>query len=84
MKFKIDGKLQDFDSTKDYRAAIRYSKTQYNAYLPWTLEDDMELLRLLETDMTYKEIAIHFKRTPGAIGSRKAKLKLTSQVSTEL
>ena len=58
--------------------AIKQSKTQHNAYSAWTPDEEEELLRLLETDMTQKEIGFHLKRTAGAISSRKAKLQSPS------
>ena len=78
MKFKIDGIEQEFDNTGEYMEAIKQSKTQHNAYSRWTPDEDEELFRLLETDMTQKEIAFHLKRTAGAISSRKAKLQSPS------
>ena len=78
MKYKIDGEEKEFENVSDYMEAIKQSKTQFNAYSLWTPEEDEELLRLLETDMTQKEIAYHLKRTTGSIGSRKAKLEAPS------
>ena len=45
-----------------------------NAYAPWSEEDDMELTRLWCEGATAKELAVHFKRKPGAIISRIKKL----------
>ena len=45
-----------------------------NAYAPWSVEDDMELTRLWCEGATAKELAVHFKRKPGAIISRINKL----------
>ena len=75
MKYKIDGEEIEFENVADYMEAIKNSKTQFNAYSGWTAEEDQELLRLLDTDMSIKEIAYHFKRTPGSISSRKSKLE---------
>ena len=78
MKYKIDGEEIEFENVADYMEAIKQSETQFNAYSEWTPEEDRELLRLLETDMTQKDIAYHFKRTPGSISSRKGKLEAPS------
>ena len=78
MKYKIDGEEIEFENVADYMEAIKNSKTQFNAYSGWTAEEDQELLRLLDTDMTIKEIAYHFKRTTGSISSRKSKLEAPS------
>ena len=78
MRYKIDGEEREFENVADYMEAIKQSKTQHNAYSAWTLEEDKELLSLLETGMTLKEIAYHFRRTVGSISSRKAKLEAPS------
>jgi hypothetical protein len=44
--------------------------------LPWTEQQDQELLRLYESGILLKDIARHFKRTFGAVTAR---LKLLSQ-----
>lgn len=50
-----------------------------NAYAPWSVEDDMELTRLWCEGATAKELAVHFKRKPGAIISRIKKLELVEK-----
>ena len=78
MKYKVDGKKREFENVTDYMKAIKNSKTAFNAYLPWTEEEDNELLNLIDSGMNIKEIAYHLKRTYGSITSRKSKLESPS------
>ena len=75
IKYKVDGKDREFENVSDYMEAIKNSKTQFNAYSHWTEEEDKELLKLLNSEMSIKEIAHHLKRTYGSISSRKSKLE---------
>lgn len=47
-----------------------------NAYMPWTDNNDEELLSLWGEGATVEELAEHFRRKPGAIHSRLKKLGL--------
>ena len=47
-----------------------------NAYLPWSMEDDAELTRMLNDGTDVEALSAHFKRKRGAILSRIKKLGL--------
>lgn len=60
---------EEFESIQDYIKALNKSDNRYNAYKPWTLEEDEELLKLSKKSVLGL-LADHFKRRECAIRSR--------------
>ena len=50
-----------------------------NAGKPWSAEEDAKLITCFESGMSTKELCSEFKRTPGSITSRLARLGLTRE-----
>ena len=72
--YKVDG--HTFDNQEDYRDYLSKSKKYKNAYEPWTIELDKELIELVKTK-SVGELSVYFKRRKGAIRSRLKKLNIT-------
>ena len=79
--YRIDN--EEYDNFNDYYNALKESNHRYNAYEPWTNEEDTKLLELSES-MSVSELADHFKRMPGGIRSRLKKLKIPSETNENL
>ena len=60
---------EEFESVQDCIKALNQSDNRCNAYKPWTLEEDEELLKLSKKSVLGL-FADHFKRREGAIRAR--------------
>ena len=75
MIYTVDDMI--FQTYKEYKEYLAKSDKYFNAYEPWTDLLDKEL-RELSKEMSFDELAYHFRRTKGGVVSR-LKLLITQE-----
>jgi hypothetical protein len=74
--------LQQQESSSEYRDRLVEIRSKYaNAYFPWTIDSDSQLVSMHQSGIGLLELASHFCRQPSAIRSRLEKLRLKSATS---
>ena len=77
--FNVELIIQDEELSEDKTYTFGEKRKQYpNAYKPWNVEDDEQLITLYKTNKGIKELMDIFKRNEGAIRSRIKKLMYKS------
>jgi predicted ArsR family transcriptional regulator len=74
--------LQQQESSSEYRDRLVEIRSKYaNAYFPWPIDSDSQLVSMHQSGIGLLELASHFCRQPSAIRSRLEKLRLKSATS---
>ena len=77
--FNVELIIQDEELSEDKTYTFGEKRKQYpNAYKPWNVEDDEQLITLYKANKGIKELMDIFKRNEGAIRSRIKKLMYKS------